>query len=171
MQRLKDVHGKPLDKHHPARVENSKVWAAAVAQVIENFAALRVPVDEQLVLYNDFHGLKLEAIHTILVMKHLRSSEWDADSEKDLEDFIASAKETFIGVGGKLADAESLGEYLARGQAGSFDDLNLATFLSSEMRDSIAHVSSSFFGPWCIPSNESIARYGGSGPPGFSQQQ
>ena len=140
---MKDEEGHKLYPHHPARTENSEVWKAAVAQVIENFAALRVPVKEQLVLHYDFHGVKLEAIHAILILKGLSPpSKWDEDSKKDLEDMIAKAKGNFEEKGGQIGDARSFGEYFALGHVSiRFKDLNKATTLSPEETEKVAHVS------------------------------
>lgn len=133
-----------LYPHHPAR-ENSKVWEAAVAQVVENFTALRVPVDEQLVLYYDFHGLKLETIHAILSLKQLSpSSKWHLKSKRYLEDLIARAKKNFEETGGQPQDPQSLAEYLARGHIDHHNDLNKATTLTLEEMEKIAHVSLHF---------------------------
>lgn len=144
---MKDEEGHKLYPHHPARTENSEVWKAVVAQVIENFAALRVPVKEQLVLYYDFHGVKLEAIHAILILKGLSPpSKWDEDSKKDLEDLIAKAKGNFEEKGGQIGDAQSLGKYFAQGQVSvHLEDLNKATTLSPEETEKIAHVGPHFF--------------------------
>lgn len=141
---MKDIFSAHLDCEHPAR-KNREVWEAAFAQVIENFEAQRVLVEEQLVLYYDFHGLKLETIYAILDLKELApSSTWDPESKKYLEGLIATAKEKFEEAGGKPKDAQSLARYLARGQIDRMNDLNKATTLTLEERKKIAHVSVRF---------------------------
>ena len=142
---MKDIFNKKLYPHHRAR-ENREVWEAATAQVEKNFEALRVPVDEQLVLYYDSHRLKLETIHAILDLKQLApSSTWDSTSKKYLEGLIARAKGKFEKAEGKLEkDAQSLAKYLARGQIDRMNDLNKATTLTLEEKKKIAHVSVHF---------------------------